>query len=155
MIGLLIYYFVHVTGSVAEATTALSSSFGEMSAWAQMAYRQGEELRLRMDPGRWLPAKDVRLEIGETVALENLTIIPISWKAIGGEMLFPIMQADLVVEPLGQELVKLTFRGSYEPPLGAVGRIIDRALLHRLAEESVKHFLDRLAIAVERAIAKP
>lgn len=154
MNGLLIYYFVHIPGSVAEVTAALSLSSGEMSVWAQMAYRQGEELRLRIDPGRWLPAKDVELEIGETVALENSTILPISWKAVGGEMLFPIMQADLVVEPLGQEVVKVTFRGSYEPPLGAVGRIIDRALLHRLAEVSVKNFLDRLAIALEGAIAK-
>jgi hypothetical protein len=81
-------------------------------------------------------------------------IYPISWKAAGGEALFPTMEADLVLEPLGVEVVKMTFRGSYDPPLGAVGRAIDRALLHRLAEVSVKNFLDQLANALQAVMAK-
>jgi hypothetical protein len=34
------------------------------------------------------------------------------------------------------------------PPLGAVGQAVDRVLLHRVAEATVKDFLDRLGQAI-------
>jgi hypothetical protein len=54
------------------------------------------------------------------------------------------MSADLEVAPLDENLTQLTLRGRYEPPLGAVGRRIDRLLMHRVAEASVRAFLGRL-----------
>ena len=63
------------------------------------------------------------------------------------------MSADLVLQPLGAGLVEVVFRGSYEPPLKALGRLLDRAVLHRLAEASAKAFVDQLCAAVEDAIA--
>jgi hypothetical protein len=41
--------------------------------------------------------------------------------------------------------------GRYDPPLGAFGREIDRMLLHRLAEASVRFLLTRIAQRVEEA----
>ena len=49
--------------------------------------------------------------------------------------------------------MEVIFRGSYEPPLKALGRLLDRAVLHRLAEASAKAFLDQLCRAVEDSIA--
>jgi hypothetical protein len=48
-------------------------------------------------------------------------------------------------------------RVRYVLPLGAVGRTIDRALLSRVAEATLKDFLDRVADAIvsERAAAAP
>jgi hypothetical protein len=43
----------------------------------------------------------------------------------------------------------------YVPPLGAVGRTIDRALLSRVAEATVKDFLDRVADAIMSERAAP
>lgn len=59
------------------------------------------------------------------------------------------MDADLLLAPLGTQLTQLALRGSYRPPLGALGRAADRALLHRIAEASVKGFVDRIARALE------
>ena len=65
------------------------------------------------------------------------------------------MLADLIVAPLGSTRAQLTFRGSYDPPLGPVGEVLDRALLHRVAESSVKAFMDRIANALSRAEDPP
>jgi hypothetical protein len=32
----------------------------------------------------------------------------------------------------------------YRPPLGAFGQALDRAMLHRVAEATIKDFLDRV-----------
>ena len=36
-------------------------------------------------------------------------------------------------------------RGSYEPPLGALGQHVDRLLMHRVAEATIRSFMLRLA----------
>jgi hypothetical protein len=41
-------------------------------------------------------------------------------------------------------LTQLTIHGRYEPPLGAVGRRLDRLLMHRIAEATIRAFLVRL-----------
>jgi len=61
------------------------------------------------------------------------------------------MSADLEIAPLDAELTQLTLRGRYEPPLGAVGRRLDRLLMHRVAEASVRAFLGRLVATLSAA----
>jgi hypothetical protein len=36
----------------------------------------------------------------------------------------------------------------YRPPLGVVGQTVDRVLLHRVTEATVKDFLDRVGEAI-------
>lgn len=112
---------------------------------AQVGYRKGEELRTRLGLGNGPVAKTVRLEVGSPIRGEDEITIPLTWEATGAPDLFPRMEADLVLSALGPDLTHLAFRGSYRPPLGRVGRALDRALLHRLAETSVKGFVDGLA----------
>lgn len=150
---MLVYYFGHVTGSLEQVSTAISAAEGDVSVWARLAYRKGEELRTRIDPGSLIPAKEVEIRLGHPIERSGSVIIPIDWKATGVETLFPVMSADLVLQPLGPGLVEVIFRGSYEPPLKGLGRLLDRAVLHRLAEASAKAFLDQLCTAVEDSIA--
>jgi hypothetical protein len=58
------------------------------------------------------------------------------------------MDAELVLSPLG-ESTHVEFRGVYTPPMGAVGAILDRVAMHRLAEATVRNFLERLVELVE------
>ncbi|MFZ0130580.1 MAG: hypothetical protein WAL77_14280 [Candidatus Dormiibacterota bacterium] len=113
---------------------------------ATAALREGEALRLRIGPLGAVPllAKTVSLEVGEPLKRDEVTVVPLTWKATATPGLFPVMWADLEVVALDAELTQLTLRGRYEPPLGAVGRRLDRLLLHRIAEASVRSFLDRL-----------
>jgi hypothetical protein len=136
---MLVYYFGHVEGTLAEVALLISDSQSDLSAWAELAVRHGEELTTRINPGPFMPAKEVHIEVGRADRRSGSVVIPIKWQATGAEALFPEMDADLVLQPIG---------GSYDPPFGGIGRLLDRALLHRLAEASVKSFVDQLCIAV-------
>ena len=57
-------------------------------------------------------------------------------------------EADLEVAALGPDRTQLSISGRYRTPLGLLGRAMDRALLHRVAEATVKDFLDRAGEAL-------
>lgn len=145
---MLIYYFVHVHGTVDQAAQALTDSSGNLKVWAQLAYEGGEELRARIEPVGWLPAKEVEITLGTPRMRLGTVTIPMVWKATGPEVLFPMLEGDLIVEAVGVDLTQITLRGSYKPPLGRLGELLDRALLHRLAEACVKNFMDRIQAAL-------
>ncbi|MGZ8580919.1 MAG: hypothetical protein ACXWW9_06510 [Actinomycetota bacterium] len=89
-------------------------------------------------------ARRVAIEFGEPVRMPSKTVVPIRWSAIGASGLFPALDADLEIAPLGPHRSQLAMSARYVPPLGAVGRAIDRAVLFRVAEATLKDFLDRV-----------
>jgi len=97
-------------------------------------------------------SKNVAIDVGAPVANAGKTWIPITWRATGPTGLFPVLDADLEFASLGPELTQLALSGRYQPPLGLVGRTIDKALLSRVAEATIKDFVDRLARAIEAAM---
>jgi hypothetical protein len=97
-------------------------------------------------------SKNVRIDVGAPVGSANRTWIPIAWRATGPTALFPVLDAELEFASLGTQLTQLSISGRYRPPLGLVGRTIDKALLSRVAEATIKDFVDRLARALEAAV---
>lgn len=124
---------------------------------ARDARHRGEALlaRVGFGPARLRVAKRVEIRVGQVRQLPAKTLLPVSWKATGASAIFPVMEGDIEVAPLGPRLTQLSFSGRYEPPLSVLGRALDRALLHRVAEATVKDFLDqvgdRLAALVRQA----
>ncbi len=51
---------------------------------------------------------------------------------------------DLTIAPAGAGTV-LTMAGSYRPPLGSLGEVLDRAILHRVATTTIRSFLAQVA----------
>jgi len=148
-----IYYFVHLDRPFGEVRGQLLEVLSGLDGMAAAAYREGEEIRARIGLGESsLVAKTVRLEVGEPVGEDETMLLPIVWEATGTPGLFPRMEAEVVLAALGPVLTQLSLRGSYRPPLGPIGRVVDRALLHRVAEASVKGFVDRVARTIEGAI---
>lgn len=47
---------------------------------------------------------------------------------------------------------QLAINVRYQPPLGRLGALADRALLNRVAEASIKDFMDRVAERLHRQI---
>ena len=72
-----------------------------------------------------------------------------TWQPTGAGALLPVLEADLEIGALGAHRTQLALNASYRPPLGTVGRAIDRALLHRVAEATVKDFLDQVGVAIQ------
>ncbi len=143
--------FVEVSANVhsglAEVENALDRVRASLEEWADVVYREGEQLRARVGPTQTL-ARTVTLEIGVAEIHSYGLSYPIHWEATDASLLFPELSADLILSNLGRGETKLTLRGIYQPPLGALGRIADRAGLRRVAEATVRSWMDRLAAAL-------
>ena len=142
-----IYYVVHVNRPYREVESSLVNQLHSLGPFADAAYREGEELRDKVSVRLDNPsvAKTVQLLSGIPIRGDQQTTIPFAWEATGTPGLFPKLDADLVVSAVGPDLSQIAMRGTYAPPLGPLGRALDRAVLHRVAEASVKSFVDRVA----------
>jgi hypothetical protein len=89
--------------------------------------------------------KEVEIRVGTSQEFTSRTVLPISWTPRGSERLFPRLDADIEIAPLGSGRTQLSMSARYRPPLGVVGKALDKALLHRVAEATIKDFLDRTA----------
>ena len=69
--------------------------------------------------------------------------------------MFPQLDADIEVAALGAHRTQLSISARYRPPMGTVGRVLDRAMLHRVAEATIKDFLDGVAEAHPSATSPP
>jgi len=87
-------------------------------------------------------SKGSRSGLGDPVRSSARTWIPISWQATGPSGLFPVLDGDLELATLGAERTQLAFSARYRPPLGLIGRMVDRALLSRVAEATIKDFVE-------------
>jgi hypothetical protein len=94
--------------------------------------------------------------------LQNLTPrdgragLALRWEARGpGGRLFPVLDADLTLTPAGENAAVLALVGAYRPPLGGLGAELDRLLLHRVAEATIRNFLERVATALAQSTTAP
>jgi hypothetical protein len=97
----------------------------------------------------------VKVELGAPVRFPSMTSLPLTWEPAGLEGLLPRLDADIELGALGEDRTQLAVSARYRPPLGAVGRTVDRVLLHRVAEATVKDFLDRLGHAISLSQTGP
>jgi hypothetical protein len=93
--------------------------------------------------------KDVAIKITgvkhDTAYARPATRILLEWQATNNPRIFPAMKATLVIFALSATETQLELRGSYEPPLGKFGEVLDAAAGHRLAEASVTRFIQEVA----------
>jgi hypothetical protein len=99
-------------------------------------------------PGRRID-KRVEITMGRPMRFPSKTVVPVTWRATGPKGLFPELDGDLEIAPFGPSHSQLSLSARYTPPLGLAGKVVDRALLHRVAEATVKDFVERTAEALE------
>ncbi len=95
--------------------------------------------------------KQVEVELGPPLRFPSKVVLPMAWRATGPEALFPALDADIEIAPLGESCTQLSISARYRPPLGVVGRAVDRLLMHRVAESTVRAFLESMARAIEES----
>lgn len=131
------------------------------SAWlAPLATAAGDDatsLFLRVGPQRLgeFVARTVLVRLGEPNVHGEVVRVPIRWEDAQHPALFPVLDGDLEVAPLAEDSCRVVLYAAYRPPLRAVGRVIDEALLHRVAESTVRAFLRRAAEALAADGAAP
>jgi len=101
--------------------------------------------------GRLPMYKHVQLTLGtlpSAIPTDRL-MLPVSWEAVGGPPLFPRMEGTIHVQPDQAGYTKLTLNARYDSPLGKLGELIDVAIMHRVAQATIRDFLERLVGMLE------
>jgi hypothetical protein len=138
-------YFIELPIEPHEVERALTEA---PAAWlrglAREANHRGDSLLADVGFGsRLRVARQVAIDLGDPVHVAGKTVLPIRWTPIGAPGLFPALEADLEVSALGANRTQLAMSARYVPPMGPLGFAIDRAVLYRVAEATLKDFLDR------------
>jgi hypothetical protein len=89
--------------------------------------------------------KRVTVVLGEPENRGQWTNVPVSWKATFPERLFPVLTGRLEVVPVDTQVTRLTVSGMYEPPLGRLGALIDDAVMHSVADATVRELTESIA----------
>jgi hypothetical protein len=152
-------YYVELAMPFAEAESRLLDA---PDRWLPGILEEAEDrgARLLADVGFSLGEdrrvdKQVNVRIGEPYPIPGKTLVPIDWTATGSERLFPSLEGDLELAGLGDRRTQLSISARYKPPLGVIGRALDRALLHRVAEATIKDFLDRVVEVIDAPAHSP
>jgi hypothetical protein len=118
------------------------------------AYAEGLAGLVRVGPfGDVLGAsKLVRVLLLEPVEREGSLTLSLRWEATGVMgRLFPVLDANIILIPAGENTSQLALAGAYRPPFAAVGQGVDRVLLHRVASATVRTLLRRMAGTIAAA----
>jgi hypothetical protein len=99
-------------------------------------------------------ARQVAIEVGPPVHTAGKVVLPLRWMSTDAPGLFPALEADLEVASLPPDRTQVAMSARYVPPLGPLGKAIDRAVLYRVAEATLKDFLDRVGEALMREVDK-
>jgi hypothetical protein len=143
-------YFVELPIPQEQVETALAH---DPRSWlpglARDAHRRGDALLAEVGFGEAIRIKrEVNIQLGPPIRSSSKTVFPLRWEAAAHPKLFPSLDADLEVAPLGPERTQLAISARYVPPFRAFGRALDRAVLSRIAEATVKDFLDQVALTL-------
>ena len=127
---------------------------GELpSGVSQAAYGDGLNGLARVGPLGEVPgmSKLVEVHVLDVVTRGESAVLALRWRATGpGGRLFPALDADIWLTPAGEHSARLSLAGVYRPPLGALGAGLDRAVLHRVADATVRSLLARVADVLAR-----
>jgi hypothetical protein len=140
----------------------LADTAGIFNRATHVASERGQKLAgsLRINVAGMEVAKEISIEVlgsydsGEPSAhLGRATRIELRWRAAGNSGLFPSMSAELALYPLSSTETQLDLKGSYEPPFGALGTVLDALAGHRIAEACVHQFVVDVAARLRRDLA--
>src|SRR5438105_378567 len=124
-----IHDFIRIPVSYASARAYVTVAATEcLVESGGQAYRDGERLLTRVGPrdGSAVFSKRVEVTLGIPYPRGAAMVVPIFWVATGAALLFPSLEGDLEVAPLPDGNTQLSLQATYEPPLGMVGRGMDR-----------------------------
>jgi hypothetical protein len=143
-------YYVELDLPIEQARAALLDSPSSwLPALADGAVQRAEPLltEVGVAQGGLRVAKPVSVRLGQPVQFPSKLSLPMTWEP--GGWLLSKLDAELELGYLGKDQTQLAISGRYEPPRGVGHGTADRLALHRIAEATIKDFLDRVAAALQ------
>jgi len=151
---MLVRYFVELMAPHEAVETVLVQAEHEwLNGMLSAAGDNGERLMVEVGFGGGARLdRQVLVRVGQPQRVESKMLLPISWQPASGHGLLPAMDGDIEVAPVGEHRTQLAMMMQYTPPFGLVGKVADRALLHRVAEATAKDFLVGVARRIEESL---
>jgi hypothetical protein len=153
--------FIEDFVDVASPFDTLRARFSGDGRWlaplATVATQDGDIFQMRIGPS-WA-AGIVTREVNVTLwpprqrgyaLARSLTWTPSDW-----QFLFPLLEGDLELAPIGAGQCRISLGATYTPALGRFGAQVDRALLHHVAASTVRSFLTQIATKLQTNIDGP
>ncbi len=140
--------------SAARARLASLASGGLLEGASHHAYDTWTTGLARVGPLGAAPgvSRLVQVHIRAVADYENSAVWAMRWQATGATgALFPALDADLKLTPVGEDATTLAVSGVYRPPFGGLGAGLDRVVMNRIARASIRAF----ARQIETAIMSP
>ena len=137
--------------TLARARLANLARAGWLLSASQGAYGAGAADLARVGPPGpvWGNSMLVNVHFGDVAADGGPARLALRWEAIGsGGELFPTLDADIALSPVGEQATTLTLAGVYRPPPGNLGGELDQVVLRRVAEATIQMFVNRIAEAI-------
>jgi hypothetical protein len=134
--------------AAARARLARMVAGGGLAGVSRDAYEGALTRLIRVGPFGDAPgiSKQVQVRLIGPVRRDATTTVWLRWEATGpAGGLFPVLDADLLLRPVGLEKTRMTLNGCYRPPLGRLGAGLDRAALHRVATATIRNLLRGIA----------
>jgi len=143
-----IRHSVHIDHPIGECTDALMSGAStwfpdltDTNVGSVGAHIAGVQVRKR-----------VVVTIGNPVNTATWTVIPLDWKATFPEHLFPTMTGRIELAPVDKDLSRLMVSGMYEPPLGKLGKELNKTLMQGVADSTIKELAQAIANRIRLAV---
>ncbi len=142
---------VQIGLSAAQARLMNLVTRGSLSSASRDAYEDGLEHLARVGPLGEIPgvSKLVRISFVDPVYRQEAMTLGLRWEAIGVTGgLFPVFDGDLTLSRIDDGSTRLTLVGSYRPPLGGLGAGLDKVIMGRVAEATIRALLRHVATAL-------
>jgi len=119
---------------------ASDDAYGDLGAGLARVGPLGEALGM---------SKLVVVRFSYVAVHEDFAVGAMRWEATGpGGALFPALDADIKLTPAGDDATVLDVSGVYRPPLGSLGAGLDRVVLRRVAQATIRTFTHHIAAAI-------
>jgi hypothetical protein len=148
------YYLELPLAAAQVEQTLVDASPGWLAPLSTAAQARGEGLVARVgvgaEPGSAAaarPGRGVALELGPPVHLPTMTWLPLRWEPLGVDGLLPRLDATIELGSLGPDRTQLAISAQFEPPADP-SQGADRGMAQRVAETTLKDFLDQLGHAI-------
>ncbi len=147
-------YVNHPYAGVRDALKADALAVFRAATKAATSRAESVAAELRLDVGGIAIGADIVIAVTgiEEKADGPSTTLHLEWEAAKMPGLFPLMKAELHVYPLTRTETQLDFSGKYDPPMGALGGLLDAVAGHRIADVAVHRFVSAVAEHLRRTL---
>lgn len=147
-------YVNHPYAGVRDALKADALAVFRAATKAATSRAESVAAELRLDVGGIAIGADIVIAVTgiEEKVDGPSTTLHLEWEAAKMPGLFPLMKAELHVYPLTRTETQLDFSGKYDPPMGALGGLLDAVAGHRIADVAVHRFVSAVAEHLRRTL---